>query len=337
MQIKEIVKEGTVSGTFLVLESQWRVARNGSPFAALRIGDRSGEIALKVWEITEEVFRDLAKGKVLKLRATAKNFNGILQLEANGKEEFFQVCREGEFDPASFLPTTTVKLEDLWAIVDRVRADLKTKPYQLLIEYFFADPEFRQKFTRAPAALKIHHAYLGGLLEHTAGVVTLCRAAADYYPGVNRDLLLTGALLHDVGKVDSYTSQPMIEGTDPGRLIGHLVLGVQMVSAAISAIRQQQGEEAFPVAAELPLLHLLVSHHGKMEWGSPLEPALLEACLLHQADNMDAEAAKFREAIAKHPSGGGNWTAYNTILKRSVYLTDLEEPESDPRALGSSE
>ncbi len=337
MQIKEIVKEGAVSGTFLVLESQWRVARNGSPYAALRIGDRSGEISLKVWEITEEIFRDLAKGKVLKLRATAKNFNGVLQLEASGKEDFFQVCREGEFDPACFLPATTVKLEELWAVIDRVRAALKTKPYQQLIEYFFGDPEFRGKFMRTPGALKIHHAYLGGLLEHTAGVVTLCRAAADYYPGVNRDLLLTGALLHDVGKVDSYASLPVIEGTDQGRLIGHLVLGVQMVSEAIRAIRREHGEEAFPVAAELPLLHLLISHHGKMEWGSPLEPVLLEACLLHQADNMDAEAAKFREAIQKHPSGAGNWTAYSTVLKRAVYLTDLEEPESDARAVGSSE
>ena len=206
-----------------------------------------------------------------------------------------------------------------------------------MIESFFADPEFRAKFTQAPAALKIHHAYLGGLLEHTAGVVTLCRAAADYYPGVNRDLLLTGALFHDVGKVESYASQPLIEGTDQGRLIGHLVLGVQMVSAAIRAIRQEQGEEAFPVAAELPLLHLLISHHGKMEWGSPLEPMLLEACLLHQADNMDAEAAKFREAIQNHPRGGGNWTAYSTVLKRSVYRTDLEEPEDNPRVVGSGE
>lgn len=336
MQIKEIVTEGNISGTFLVLESQRRVTRKGTPFAALRVGDRSGEIALKVWEITEKAYKALQKGTVIKLQATAKNFNGTLQLEANGKEGFFELCQEGEFDPACFLPATTAKIEELWTVLNQAGEELKTKPYQQVVEYFFGDEQFRQRFTTAPAAIKIHHAYLGGLLEHTAGVVTLCRTAAGYYSEVNRDLLLTGALLHDVGKVDSYDSKLAIEGTDQGRLIGHLVLGVQMVSTAIKEIRREHGDGAFPVTAELPLMHLLVSHHGKLEWGSPMEPVLLEACLLHQADNMDAEAAKFREAIRKHPEGGGNWTAYNTILKRSVYLADLES-ESDQRQAWSGE
>ncbi|HBG17009.1 MAG TPA: hypothetical protein DDW93_09540 [Firmicutes bacterium] len=324
MQVKEIVKEGTISGTFLVLESQWRVARNGNPFAAMRVGDKSGEIALKVWEITEETFKQLKKGKVIKLQATAKNFNSVLQLEADCKEDFFQICSEGEFDPACFLPVTTANIEELWEIVDQTRRELKTKPYQFLLDIFFADEQFRHSFASSPAAIRIHHAYRGGLLEHTTGVVMLCRAAAAYYPEVNADLLLTGALLHDVGKIQSYEGQLGIEGTDQGKLIGHLVLGIQMVTEAIKETRRLKGDDFFPLTAELPLMHLLVSHHGQLEWGSPVQPALLEACLLHHADNMDAEAAKFREAIHKHSGDGSNWTVYNPTLKRSVYLLDLE-------------
>lgn len=338
MEIKEIVKEGSISGVYLVLDSQWRVARTGSPFAALRVGDKSGEIALKVWEITEEAFNQLQKGRVIQLEAVAKNFNGTLQLEANGREEFFRVCQEGEYDPAAFLPGIFgPKLEALWDVVDQTRNGLKYKPYRLLLDHFFGDDQFRQGFTTAPGAMRIHHAYRGGLLEHTVGVVTICQTAAAYYPEVNGDLLLTGALLHDIGKLHSYTGEVNIEGTDQGKLIGHLMLGAQMVAEAIKAVRAEKGEEAFPSALEMPLLHLILSHHGELEWGSPVQPALLEACLLHHADHMDAEAAKFREALRKHPGKGGNWTAYNRALKRSVYLLDLEAGVGTERGTGTSE
>ena len=329
MEVKEIVKEGSISGTYLVLDSQWRVARNGSPFAALRVGDRSGEIALKVWEISESAFNQLQKGQVIRLEAVAKNFNGTLQLEANGREPFFQVCQEGEYDPAVFVRESPARsLEKLWAVVDETRNGLQQNAYRLLLDHFFGAEEFRQRFSSAPGAIRIHHAYRGGLLEHTVGVVTLCQAAADLYPEANRDLLLTGALLHDIGKLESYTGALTIEGTDEGKLIGHLVLGVQMVETAIATIQAEKGEAAFPPALQMPLIHLILSHHGELEWGSPVQPVLLEACLLHHADHMDAEAAKFREALRQHSGKGGNWTAYNPVLKRSVYLMDLEAEES---------
>ena len=328
MEVKEIVKEGSISGVYLILDSQWRVARNGKPFATVRVGDQSGEIELKVWDISEEVFRQLHKGQVLKLEAVAKNFNGALQLEASGREEFFHTCREGEYEPTAFLPGVSgSELEALWQVVDQTRGELKHPAYRLLLAYFFEADEFRQGFTAAPGAMRIHHAYRGGLLEHTAAVVAICQTAATAYPEANRDLLLTGALLHDLGKLQSYSGELAIEGTDQGKLIGHLILGAQMVSGAMQAIRASHGEEAFPATLEMPLMHLILSHHGELEWGSPIQPALLEACLLHHADHMDAEAAKFREARRHHPSQGGNWTAYNKALKRSVYLLDVDGEE----------
>ena len=159
-------------------------------------------------------------------------------------------------------------------------------------------------------------------------MVTICQAALAHYPHVNRDLLLSGALLHDIGKVRSYETGTGFTNTDEGKLLGHLVLGVKMVAEAIAEIRRQRGAAFFPSTLELPLLHLLVSHHGVMEWGSPVEPVLLEACLLHHADYMDSEAAKYREAVRSGPAEAGSWTPYNQNLRRSVYLPDLqwEEP-----------
>lgn len=323
MQVKDITSEGPVSGLFLILDSQWRVAKNGNPFAAMRLGDKTGEIFMKVWEISQQVFAELQKGRVISVEATARNFNGVLQLEADGKERFFRVCAGGEYDPALFLRTTPTPTERLWQVLDDARKEVDIEPYRELLDHFFGDEGFRKEFAGSPAALRRHHVYRGGLLEHTAGVVTLCRAAAGYYPRVNKALLFTGALLHDLGKVRTYSSNPGFEGTDEGRLIGHLVLSVRMVTKAVEKLREVRGLEFFPPDLELPLIHLLVSHHGIMEWGSPVEPVLLEACLLHHADYMDAEVSKFEEVIRRHPEDGGKWTSFDQNLKRAVYLPYL--------------
>ncbi|NLZ44973.1 MAG: HD domain-containing protein [Clostridia bacterium] len=324
MLIKEIVQEGRVEGVYMVLDCRRRVARNGKPFADIRLGDRSGEIGLKVWEAPEEIFTRLQKGQVIRLTAAAGSYNNTIQLEADGKEDFYRICQEGEYDPAGFLPVSPVPPAESWRILDEAFAQVKLAPYRELLGKFFQNPSFREEFGRAPAALRHHHAYLGGLLEHTAGVVTICQAAFSHYPHVNPDLLLTGALLHDIGKVRSYAISTGFTSTDEGKLLGHLVLGINMVMEAIAEIRRRQGAAFFPATLELPLLHLLASHHGIMEWGSPVEPVLLEACLLHHADHMDSEAAKYREAVRSGPAGAGFWTPYNQNLKRSVYLPDLQ-------------
>jgi len=339
MLIKEIVQEGRVEGVYMVLECRRRVARNGKPFADIKLGDRSGEIALKVWDAPEEIFTRLEKGQVIRLTAVAGNYNNIIQLEADGKEDFYRICREGEYDPANFLPVSPVPPAESWRVLDEACAQVELAPFKELLGSFFQDPSFREEFARVPAALRHHHAYLGGLLEHTAGVVTICQTALAHYPRVNRDLLLTGALLHDLGKVRSYQISAGFTSTDEGKLLGHLVIGINMVMEAIAEIRRRRGAAFFPATLELPLLHLLASHHGNMEWGSPVEPVLLEACLLHHADYMDSEAAKYREAVRNGPAEAGSWTPYNPNLRRSVYLPDLqweapaaaaEEPAGEP-------
>lgn len=323
MLVKEIVKEGPVNGVYMILESRWRVAKTGNPFAALRVGDKSGEIPLKVWDITEETFARLQKGRVIELEATAKIFNNALQLEADGRREFFRVFTEEEYDLARFLPVSPAPVEESWAVLDRVRTEVELLPYRELLDCFFAEESFRAQFAKAPAALRHHHAYVGGLLEHTAAVVTLSRAALDHYPHVNKDLLLTGALLHDIGKVRSYEIGGGFENTDEGKLLGHLVIGIRMVSEAINTLRRNRGDDFFPSSVELPLIHLLASHHGLKEWGSPVEPVFLEACLLHHADYMDSQIAKYQEAIRLCPEDAGSWTPVSQNLKHPVYLPNL--------------
>jgi 3'-5' exoribonuclease len=179
--------------------------------------------------------------------------------------------------------------------------------------------------------LKRHHVYIGGLLEHTAGVTMLCQAAANYYPFVNKDLLLTGAVLHDIGKTRTYEMETVFSGTDQGKLIGHLVLGINMIEQAITDLFGERAEDTGnPIL--MSLVHLLVSHHGIMEWGSPVEPLTLEACILHHADNMDAQVSKFLTVI-RNQSHENAWTAFDPGLGRSVYLNGLIEKTTKPDEL----
>jgi len=350
MLVKDIQSEGAVSGIFLITDSQWRVAKNGNPYATLRLGDKSGEIAMKVWEIAKEVFDELKKGRVIKVDATAKAFNGLLQLEASGSGKgFFRICQADEYDPGLFLRSTTEEPEKLWAVLDQTVSEISLPCYHQLLQHFFSNPEFREEFGRTPGALRHHHAYLGGLLEHTVGVVNICQTVAKYYPRVNKDLLMTGALLHDLGKVETYQVGAGFDSTDPGKLLGHLILGIQLVSEAIVSLRATSGEAFFSADLEWPLLHLLASHHGIKDWGSPVEPTSLEGCILHHADYMDSEISKFLEVLRKHPADGGNWTVYDRNLQKSVYLPSfaslinedfsiepVQEEEGEPDGLEGS-
>ncbi|MGQ9778704.1 MAG: 3'-5' exoribonuclease YhaM family protein [Bacillota bacterium] len=318
MLVKEIAPRASVSGRFLVLEAQLRAAKNGSQFIALRLGDRTGEIAAKVWDANEEVFGSLPAGQVIEIQnATAREFGGTVQLEMDGRAPSWRVLSEEEVDFAEFLPVAPSPRDDLWRRLDAAVSSVREPHLAALLRSFFDDEGFRTAFSLVPAAIKRHHVYIGGLLEHTVGVAAVCEAIAAIYPLANRDLLLAGALLHDIGKVTSYRLARSFEATDEGKLLGHLVLGVQMVEARIAKLRTEGG---FPEELRLCLQHLLISHHGIMEWGSPVEPVTLEACLLHHADNLDAQATKFMNALRGHQPGNGLWTNYDPSLGRSVYV-----------------
>jgi len=202
-----------------------------------------------------------------------------------------------------------------------------------LLREFFVDPTTRAAFSTAPAAKAIHHAVLGGLLEHTVSVVGLCRLLADYYPAVNRDLLLTAAILHDLGKIKELTWDRVFDYTDPGRLLGHITLGALMVEERIRAIPD------FPAALANSLLHCILSHHGELEWGSPKRPKTLEAIVLHYAENLDGKVNAFQGFAKRYPDPQHpGWTQFNKALDRYLYVgPSLTEPASPENRESSDE
>ncbi|MCL6588325.1 MAG: HD domain-containing protein [Firmicutes bacterium] len=329
MELKDIRAEQPVSGQYLIIENQLRTAKNGSHYLALKIGDRTGELPAKIWDADEELFRRLEVGKVIAIHnLVPKIYRDQIQLEWESKNaQVFEMVADQNIDYGNFLPQAPGNTAVYWETIKETLESIKDRFLKSLLVSFFYDGGFQKQFILVPAALKRHHAYLGGLLEHTAGVVVLCKAAADYYPFINRDLLLTGALLHDVGKIKTYKIDKGFDGTTEGKLIGHLILGVQMVEAAMARILDElyPEKEGIPEGVRLlqnSLLHLLVSHHGIMEWGSPIEPLTVEACVLHHADNMDAQVTKFLTVIrGRQP--GSEWAAFDPGLNKSIFLGNI--------------
>ena len=320
--IRDLVEEAPVNGDYLVLDLQQKTAKNGSTYLTMRIGDKTGEIPMKIWEYRTGSINALSAGKVIRINgASLRTFNSSLQIEADGKNSsIVRVLDEAEVDYEAFLPSAPGNIEELQSALDDAICSVKNISLRRLLEEFFNDNEFRMLFMRTPAALRRHHVYLGGLLDHTVGVLKLCLAAADSYPRVDRDLLVAGALLHDIGKVRTYQVTKGFEGTDEGRLIGHLVLGTQMVREKVQLLREDG--VVFSTSVEALLLHLLVSHHGIMEWGSPVEPLSLEACILHHADNFDAQVNKFLGVLRDNEGTQESWSPYNSNLGRFVYLAN---------------
>jgi 3'-5' exoribonuclease len=328
MEIRTICGDQPVSGQYLIGENQLRTAKNGSSYLALKLGDATGELSAKVWDADAALFQQLAVGQVIELtRIQPKTYRDQIQLDWDAKNhDAFRMVPDSEVDFSRFLPGAPSDLGQCFDLLQKTRAQIGDPLLQRLLTIFFDDPEFVGLFSRMPAALKRHHAYIGGLLEHTAGVTALCRAAVDYYPYINRDLLLAGAMLHDIGKTRTYKLERGIEGSNEGKLIGHLVLGVEMVETALAELAGAFDAEAM-TRARNGLVHLLVSHHGIMEWGSPVEPLTLEACILHHADNMDAQITKFLTIIRGEAANRSEWASFDPGLGRSVFLGILERDD----------
>jgi 3'-5' exoribonuclease len=215
-------------------------------------------------------------------------------------------------DPADFLPQTSRDIEGMFDRLLRITDSIKTDFLKRLVDAFWKDKEFVRKFKTAPAAKKMHHAYIGGLLEHTLSMVSLADKIAGHYSGVDRDLLLAGALFHDIGKIDEFEYQFRIDYSDKGRLLNHIVIGMKMVDEKLLEIEQ------FPEDQVLLLKHMIVSHHGAREFGSPEPPKTIEAVLLNYIDEIDSKVNGIRDFIASEDPNE-TWTSYHRILERHFY------------------
>jgi len=325
VEIKDITGNIPVSGEYLIVENQLRTAKNGSNYLALKIADQTGEMAAKVWDADETLYQKLEAGKIIKLsNIYPKLFKDQIQLEWEAKSSgVFELVADSKADYSKFLPHAPGNLAEQWNYISKTIQEINEPSLKKVLKVFFDDRDFVNLFIKVPAALKRHHVYIGGLLEHTAGVTAICQAAAVYYPFVNKELLLSGAILHDIGKTKTYKLERGFEGTDQGKLIGHLVLGVNMIERAIFDLFGNRAEDANDPLL-MSLIHLLVSHHGIMEWGSPVEPLTLEACILHHADNMDAQVTKFL-TIIRNQSHENAWAAFDPGLERSIFLKGISD------------
>ncbi len=304
--------------SFFVLRRKQREPfrdRTRGEFLTLILADRTGEILARVWEDAPTVDQQIEAGQVVKVLGHVEDYLDRWQVIV----EKIRPAREGEYDLTDMIPATERDVAQMLEEVRRTVEEVENPHLQQLLRAFFDDPDFVARFSRAPAARRVHHAYLGGLLEHTVEVVSLCRHLLTLYPQIHRDLLLTGALLHDIGKIHEYQYETSIEYSDEGRLLGHVVMSLQMVDRVLA------GMPDFPADLALRLRHMLISHHGRHEWGSPRRPHTLEAAALHYVEDLSAQVNRFQRLIAARRDPTKPWTEYDVLLGRYLYAGREED------------
>ncbi len=306
---KDIQERDWVETPFLVREKITAMAKNGKPYLTLKLMDRSGEVEGRVWDRVEEFSAGFEKDDFVLVKGKASVYLGKMQLVV---QELVRVSDE-KVDIGDYLPVAERKPEEMVADL-RSRVDSLRDPYlKGLMKAFVEDGEFLADYQTAPAAKTMHHVYLGGLLEHSLAVADLAEGICRRYPGLNRDLLVTGALLHDVGKVAELSYERAFDYTDEGKLLGHIVMGVELVE---EKIRQVPG---FPPLTRTLLKHLLLSHHGQYEFGSPKRPKTLEAVILNFLDDLDSKINGVRRHLDREVGREGSWTSYHRLYDRYFF------------------
>jgi 3'-5' exoribonuclease len=307
-EIKNIGPGQQIWGKFLVLDKTPKKTKDGKSMVYLKIGDLSGEIDAVVWDNCA-IAGSTGVGTVIGLLGDTGLFNNHIQITAKRIKTL-------EDDPLPYLKKPPISMEELTNRFNELLQSVKDPYLHKLLDRIFT-PEMKEKFFRAPAAKKIHHNYSGGLLEHTVAVAGLCLQASSLYQGLNPDLLVVGAILHDIGKVDEYTIKVTPEYTVAGRMMGHIVIGEELVGARIKELRAN-GED-FPEELEWILKHMILSHHGMLEYGSPVKPLLPEALLLHMADNLDAKMFIFNNKIAEDEGEDQFFTNYDGFFDQHFF------------------
>ncbi|ACV62649.1 metal dependent phosphohydrolase [Desulfofarcimen acetoxidans DSM 771] len=311
IQYIENIRHGLPVDSVYLLQSKRLQGFRGKAgkFLLVVLGDRTGSVEARIWENGEELYDKFNPGDLVKISADTGEFKGKLQLNISS----INIYRGKDVDWSAFLPVSPKDKKEMLKSMDSIIMSINNPDLAALLNLFFSDSEWLNKYSTAPAAKKHHQAYLGGLLEHSLNVAQACQQIARVYTQINRDLLLTGAILHDVGKIDEYKYERMIDMSDQGRLLGHIIIGIQMVDRAIEAL------PGFSDNLRLKLLHMIASHHGEYEWQSPKRPKFLEAYLLHQLDLLDARVDAFTRAAEDRVDSDEAWSDWVKDLERYIY------------------
>lgn len=325
--VSELEPNQMVSGTFLVQHKDVRTKKTGEPYLSLSLGDRTGALDAKMWDNAADVIDLIERNDFVHVR-------GYLQVHQNRPQLTIHKLTKTEVAGSDFIDYFPTSERDAGEMMSELRgmvAGFHNPHLKALMEAVLGDPEIERRYRMAPAAKVIHHAWLGGLLEHVISLCRLCQAAAAHYPGIDADLLLTGAMLHDIGKIHELIYDRSFGYSDVGQLLGHIVIGLRLVDEKIAALPE------FPPRLRTLVEHLIVSHHGTLEFGSPKVPMFPEALLLHHLDNLDSKMEAMRMALVRDRQVSGNWTSINPaldrmVLKKDKYLEGAPEREAAPRA-----
>lgn len=307
--VDQIKERQIVESTFLVRDKTTAMAKNGKPYMTLKLMDRSGEVEGRIWDRVDQLSAEFDKNDFIQLYAKASVYLGKMQLVIQDLKKI----PEETISLADFLPVSKRSVEDMRQELDTLLDSLADPYIEALLRSFFDDPVFFARYSKAPAAKAMHHVYIGGLLEHSLAVSALACDVAARYTQINRDLLLAGTLLHDVGKVAELSYQRSFDYTDEGKLLGHIIIGVQMIEDHV------RGIQGFPKELTVMIKHLLLSHHGQYEFGSPKRPKFLEAVVLNFIDDLDSKINGVLAHIEKEPHSESNWTGYHRLYDRYFY------------------
>ncbi|MBM4055017.1 MAG: HD domain-containing protein [Planctomycetes bacterium] len=307
--ISNLKSGNQVEDVFLVLKKEVRETKDKKPYLNLQLADKSGNIDAKKWDASPQLCNSFNSDEFVKIKGTVESFNNSLQIKLS---DIIPVP-ESEVHMDEFVQSTEKNVQEMLNELKEIIKSVKNPYLSKLLISFFTDKSFVTAFCAAPAATQYHHAFLGGLLEHILSVAKLAINFAGFYPMIKKDLLIAGVILHDIGKIKELSYERSFQYTDEGLLTGHLISGVLMVNEKASKI------EGFPQELLNVLLHLILSHHGEYEWGSPVKPGTLEAIALHYLDNLDAKIQGASKAISDHKDDSSAWTDYVKMFERRLY------------------
>jgi 3'-5' exoribonuclease len=301
-----------ITSSFVVVSKQVKPKKTGDPYLALTLGDRCGQIEAKMWDNVEDSLDAFEQDDYLKVKGLLNKYKNRFQITIHKLRRMGEL----EVDFADYLPKTTKNVDELWQTLTDFVASFEDPNLKALVQIFMADPEIARAYRNAPAAKTLHHAYIGGLLDHVVSLARSCDLVCRNYPQINRDLLLTGAFLHDIGKIHELSYNRSFSYTTRGQLLGHMIIELEMLQAKLTLL------PGFPDELKTCIEHLIISHHGQYDFGSPKLPMFPEALMLHYLDDLDSKMESMRAHFEREAGAESAWTGYNASLGRSLLNTE---------------
>jgi 3'-5' exoribonuclease len=306
--IKEIKAGDAVDDIFVLVDKHLAQKRDGNNFLNISLTDKTGSLKGVVWDNVDKISARIKSGDFVRTQGHISEYKGELQFVIRDMD----ACPVESIDRSDFLPKTQRDIDKMFRRLKKITVSMETEYLRELFEAFWHDEKFVHQFKHAPAAKQMHHAYIGGLLEHTLSMALLVDKIAGHYGGIDRDLLLAGAVLHDIGKIREFDYNSKIDYSDEGRLINHIVIGIQLIEEKLGELND------FPKEHAILLKHMIISHHGSREFGSPEPPKTIEAVLLNYIDEIDSKVNGIRDYMAAEDPNE-TWTSYHRLLERHFY------------------